>query len=162
MAYAPDMDLQIMDQLTPPPRVDDVPFKLPNFSLLKQRQGVLWPLTSDRVSVSADLFKGLLRRVLETVQFDEHYYLYLYADVADAVAKGQFRSAHHHYLEFGYFEDRLPFRVEVDEAFYFWEYPDIEAEVAAGTLSSAQEHFERCGFREGRLPRENWSLLAGR
>lgn len=145
----------------PPPGIDDFPFRLPNFRILQQEHGFLWPSTSDKVSVATGLLMGLLRCVLQTVHFDERYYLYLYSDVAEAVANGQFRNAHHHYVEFGYFEDRLPFRVEVDEAFYFWEYPDIEAEVSAGTLSSAQEHFELCGYREGRLPRENWSLLAG-
>jgi hypothetical protein len=91
----------------------------------------------------------------------EPYYLRNYPDVAEALANGLFGDAHHHYVEFGYFEDRLPFGVEVDTAFYYREYPDIEAEVDAGTILTAQDHFEHHGYKEGRLPRANWSLLAG-
>ena len=161
MTHVPDMDPTDMDQPIPPPGIHEVPITLPSLSILQREQGFLGPLTADKISVSAP-FKGLLRFVLEAVQFYEHRHLYLYADVTDAVANGYFRkNAGYHYVEFGYFEDRLPFQVEVDEAFHFWEYPDIEAEVSAGPLSSAQEHFERRGYNAGRLMRRNSSLLAG-
>lgn len=133
---------------------------LVNFGALRRDQGFAWPLTADRVSLSAGFFRDLLQCALERIRFDEHFYLHLYPDVVDAVALGRFTDAHHHYLEFGYFEDRLPFWVEVDDDFYFRTYPDIAAEVSAGTMPSAQVHFELYGYKEGRLPRNGWSLLA--
>jgi hypothetical protein len=139
----------------------ETPIRLMNFGAIKRQQGLVWPLRSSEVSVPAGLFRDLLRFTLEHVRFDEGYYLRSYPDVAGALANGLFVDARHHYIEFGYFEDRLPFWVEVDETFYFRTYPDIEAEVRAGTIPSAQLHFERYGFHEGRLPREGWSLLIG-
>jgi hypothetical protein len=132
-----------------------------SFGALKREHGLIWPLPSGQVSLSPRLFRDLLRCALGHIHFDEYFYLQLYPDVADALANGRFTDAHHHYVEFGYFEDRLPFRIEVDEAFYFRTYPDIAAEVSAGTMLSAQVHFELYGYSEGRLPREGWSLAAG-
>lgn len=139
----------------------EAPYRLPNFGTIQREQGLIWPLTSGRVALSVDLFRDLLRCALERVRFDENHYLDLYPDVADALLHGRFVDARHHYVEFGYFEDRLPFPVEVDEIFYFQTYPDIEAEVSAGTMPSAQVHFELYGYKEGRLPRAGWSLSAG-
>ena len=131
------------------------------FGDIKREYGLVWPLRSDQVSLPASLVRDLLRFALERIRFDELYYLRNYPDVAEALANGLLADAHHHYVEFGYFEDRLPFRIEVDTAFYYREYPDIEAEVDAGTILTAQDHFEHHGYKEGRLPRANWSLLAG-
>ena len=139
---------------------DRLPHRLMTFGTFRREGDLVWPLRSDQVSMSAGLFRDLLVCVLAHVQFDESYYLHTYPDVVDALANGLFTDAHHHYIEFGYFEDRLPFRIEVDDAFYFRTYPDIEAEVSAGNLPSAQMHFEHFGFKEGRLPREGWSCPA--
>jgi len=153
-----------------PPDMDEVAswqsrnklaFNLLRFGELRQAHDLAWPLTTAKVSLPTALFRGLLMLALERIRFDEHYYLQAYDDVVDALAKGLFRDAHHHYVEFGYFEDRLPYRIEVDSAFYLRSYPDVEEELTAGTLQSVQEHFEMCGYKEGRLPREGWSLLAG-
>ena len=72
-----------------------------------------------------------------------------------------FESTQHHYVEFGYFENRLPFRIEVDEKFYLRTNPDIASAVNDGSIPLAQVHFEHSGYKEGRLPREGWSLFAG-
>jgi hypothetical protein len=104
---------------------------------------------------------GSSRFAVEHIRFDDSYYLRTYPDVAEALANGRFRDAHHHYVEFGYFEDRLPCEVEVDAAFYFRAYPDIKDAVSGGAIPSAQVHFERYGYQEGRSPREDWPLLAG-
>jgi hypothetical protein len=135
-------------------------FGLLRFGVIKREHGLVWPSTSNKIALPASLFRDLMMCALERVRFDEGYYLRTYPDVADALANGLLTDAHRHYLEFGYFEDRLPFRVEVDSAFYFRMYPDIKAGVNAGTIPSAQAHFERHGYKEGRLPREDWSLAA--
>jgi hypothetical protein len=126
---------------------------------MKNQNSISWPIESDSIALKRTLFENLLRLALEHVRVDERFYLRLYPDVVDAVKKGAFASPRHHYVEFGYFEDRLPFRIEVDEEFYFRSNPDIKEGVSKGLIPSAQVHFERHGYKEGRLPREGWSLL---
>jgi hypothetical protein len=133
---------------------------LTNFGVLKRENGIAWPLPSGDVSIRSGLLRDLLRLALEHVRIDERYYLLAYPDVGKAVEGGLFADPHHHYVEFGFFEDRLPFRVEVDEDFYFRTNPDVELSVMGGFIHSAQAHFERSGYKEGRLPREGWSLLS--
>ena len=126
-------------------------------AITRENAKVIWPLPPGEIPIQAGLFRDLLRLALEqNIQVDECYYLLTYPDVGEAVAKGLFTSSRHHYLEFGYFEDRLPFRVEVDDAFYF-RPTRHHGRGEAGTMPSAQVHFERHGYKEGRLPREGWS-----
>ena len=149
-----------MDDDISAPNWYDNPIRLMNFGTLRREQGLFWPMRSSTVSVRTELFRDLLRFALAPGRLDENYYLNAYPDVADAMTRGLFVDARHHYVEFGYFEDRLPFWIEVDETFYLRMYPDIEATVSAGTIPSPQVRSERYGFREGRTPREGWSLLA--
>jgi len=104
-------------------------------------------------------FLDLLRKLLAQVDVDEEWYLESYGDVRDAVRAGQMKSARAHYLQAGYFENRLPRRIVVDEGWYLNEYPDVAEAIRSGAFFSAAQHFERNGFKEGRLPREGWSLL---
>ncbi|WP_298216093.1 hypothetical protein [Acidocella sp.] len=101
----------------------------------------------------------LIRLLLEHVDVDETWYLKQNSDVADAVKSGALKSAKHHYIVAGYFENRLPRPVEVDEAWYLAEYPDVAAAIKSGAARSARDHFMGPGFLEGRLPRKDWSLL---
>lgn len=82
-----------------------------------------------------------------------------YPDVEEGIRDGQFGSGKHHYVEFGYFEDRFPRHIEVDDGFYQTEYRDVAEHLVAGRLASSQEHFEFYGFKEGRLPRRDWRLI---
>ena len=94
----------------------------------------------------------LIRHLLSQVVVDEQWYLAQYPDVAEAIAKGTKTSATQHFVDDGYFENRLPFLMPVNETWYFTNYPDLAASVRKGTEPSAQEHFIRSGYREGRLP----------
>lgn len=95
------------------------------------------------------------RMLLRGVHVDEDWYLRQYPDVRDAVVRGVFRSAKHHFVESGYFEGRKPARVLVDEEWYGRAYPDVGESVEFGELGSCQEHFDRYGESEGRLPAED-------
>jgi hypothetical protein len=132
---------------------------LVNFGVIRRENGVAWPPGSGDISIQAALFRALLRLALEHVKVDERYYLRSYPDVGEAMENGLFADPRHHYIEFGYFEDRLPYRIDVDEEYYLRANPDIRMGVSAGLIPSAQVHFERHGYKEGRLPREGWSLL---
>jgi hypothetical protein len=141
-------------------KVDVAPPALINFGAVRRENNLIWPLAPGDVTIQAGLFRDLFRIALERVPVDERYYLRTYPDVGEAVEQGLFTSPRHHYIEFGYFEDRLPFRIKVDEDYYFRSNPDIKESVNSGFVPSAQVHFERYGYKEGRLPREGWSLLA--
>lgn len=132
---------------------------LASFIMIVRENGLKWPGTSENVVIQAGLFKTLLRLALELVPVDEKYYLRTYPDVADALAKGLFTSPRHHFVEFGYFENRRPFRIIVDEDFYLRSNPDVAAGVNDGLIRSIQLHFENYGYKEGRLPSDGWSLI---
>jgi len=147
------------NERTPLPKAGAPPLQFTNFGVIKRENGVAWPSATGAVSLNLDFFRVLIRLALEHVRVDDRYYLRSYPDVGEAMENGLFTDPRHHYVEFGYFEDRLPFRIDVDEEFYFRSNPDIKASVTAGLVPSAQVHFERHGYKEGRLPREGWSLL---
>jgi hypothetical protein len=107
------------------------------------------------VVLSPDRVAHAVKMLLRAVQVDEDWYLRQHPDVREAVAKGAFRSAKHHFTESGYFEGRKPARVFVDEEWYGRAYPDVSESVEFGELGSCQEHFDRYGESEGRLPAED-------
>lgn len=92
--------------------------------------------------------------------FDETFYLEQNPDVANAVARGDFRSGEEHFLLFGQAEGRLGVRPQVstidfDEAFYLQQNPDVANAVARGAFRSGEEHFILFGQVEGRPYRRN-------
>lgn len=111
-----------------------------------------------QATVSRAVLLALFRPMLLRVRFDADYYRRMNPDLAKAEATGVIRDLHEHYMEFGYFEDRLPCPVEVDASFYTREYPDVAASILDRTVKSPQWHFEAFGFKEGRLPRAGWSF----
>ena len=67
-------------------------------------------------------------------------------------------SGHVHYLQAGYFENRMPHAITVNEAWYLNAYPDVAEAIRKKVYKSGQAHFEQVGFREGRLPYANFTL----
>jgi hypothetical protein len=135
-----------------------------SFSYLTDCYDIRWPANSDarentRVWLDMELVTALLRALANGITVDDAWYCERYPDVEDGIRKGEFKSAKHHYVQFGYFEDRLPQYFEVDDEFYGSAYPDIAGQLDAGGLPSSQEHFELYGFREGRLPWSEWRLI---
>jgi hypothetical protein len=108
------------------------------------------------LKVSRVVLIGLFRPLLEQIHFDENYYRKTNPDLAAAELSGQITSLHDHYLEHGYFENRLPCYVEVDVDFYSTTYPDVGEAILAGRVLSPEWHFQTFGFREGRLPQQGW------
>ena len=88
-------------------------------------------------------------------------YLQKYPDVRQAIAKKAVKDAKDHFVRFGYFEHRLPYRIEVKEEWYLEQYPDIKKAIDRRDFKSGQEHFETNGFREGRMPHPNFDLAVG-
>jgi hypothetical protein len=86
---------------------------------------------------------------------DEEWYLSQYPDVRAGIKPGGFRSAYHHFLEFGYREGRLPRKPNLDEAWYLASYPDVAEAIRSGRVKSAYDHFMQNGYGEGRKPNAN-------
>jgi hypothetical protein len=110
------------------------------------------------VTVSRRHLVDLLRPYLAAVKFDLDFYRSANPDLAQAEAAGTVRNLHDHYIEFGYFEDRLPCLIEVDATFYAKEYPDVASGIMSRAVKSAQWHFETFGFKEGRRPSRGWTF----
>lgn len=104
-------------------------------------------------------FQSCLRSIVENIPLDEAWYLEMYPDVQEGIAKKKIASARQHYLNYGYFENRLPFPIVVDEPWYLKEYPDVAQAVQRKKFKSAQKHFELEGFREGRFPYKSFALF---
>ena len=111
------------------------------------------------VEISEERLKQVLIPMIKAIEFDENYYKRENADIAEGLASGEIPSARYHYVNYGYFEDRLPRAVAVDEKWYLTEYGDVAQAVAEGRLMSGAQHFFKSGFKEGRLPSKGWSLL---
>jgi hypothetical protein len=118
-------------------------------------------------SISPDyvaLPEALMRRLLVAAirqkgEFDERYYLETYSDIANAVRSKKIASGFDHYVETGYFENRLPRRLVVDEAYYIQENHDVAEGIRRGIVKNAQDHFDNAGFAEGRLPYKGFSMF---
>ena len=105
-----------------------------------------------RVQMEYDDLLDYIKLLLRSVAVDEAWYLARNPDVAQAIAKGNYRSAKHHFVEDGYFEGRMPYEFKVDEVWYAGHYPDVAAGLKEGVFDSARQHFLSHGYMEGRLP----------
>ncbi len=93
-----------------------------------------------------------IRSLLRAVPVDETWYRQVYPDVEEAIGRGDYLSARHHFVEHGYFEGRRPADLPVDETWYVNHYPDVVGGIDNGDIESGQEHYNRHGYAEGRLP----------
>jgi hypothetical protein len=109
-----------------------------------------------RVHIAHDAILQLVGRLLDAIPVDEAWYRTRYPGVADAIDRGVFASAKHHFVKHGYQEVRWPFDIPVDEAWYLARYPDVKAEIHPGGYASARDHFTRTGYAQGRLPAPLW------
>jgi hypothetical protein len=112
------------------------------------------------VSVPRDKFRLLLAAAVRSNSlFDEQFYVQFYPDIAAAIRSKRLKSGFDHYLDSGYFENRLPRKILVDEGYYLQQNPDVADAIRRGKLRTGQDHFERAGFAEGRLPHKDFSLF---
>jgi hypothetical protein len=125
---------------------------LPRFATIKSMLTVVPVRGGLRVHISRDELFRIVRSLLVAVPLDENWYKERYKGVADAIAAKKVRSAFAHFVEHGYFENRMPFHMQVDEEWYCEHYPYVRALIANGVVGSADEHFLRFGYSQGCLP----------
>jgi hypothetical protein len=104
------------------------------------------------VDLTYDEYLALIRRLLVGVEVDEDWYRATYDDIPTVLSATGFPSVRHHFVQFGYFEHRMPFDIPVDEEFYLSVYPGIRGAIDRGVVCSARDHFIRFGYKEGRIP----------
>ena len=126
-------------------------------TLLNQKVIVPSPRTQ-YVSVQREHLIDFLKPILRKIFFDRDWYLKFYPDLVEAIERGVVTDPLDHYVTYGYYEHRLPYKIEVDESWYLKEYKDVNEAVSKGEYLSATEHYYAVGFKEGRLPHANFSL----
>ncbi len=110
-----------------------------------------WDSGQGEVTLARKNFEELIKNIAAKNKFDEKWYLDTYPDVRQAVRDGLFASAHEHYIERGYFENRIPSRPNFNADAYLRRYADLQHLRGADDIeASAYDHFRRYGFREGR------------
>ena len=110
-------------------------------------------------TVPPTLAYDLCQIILTDVGVDEEFYVARYPDIAPSLAAGHPATARDHYIQTGFFEGRLPFRITVDVDYYLEANPDVSFAIDNGQVESAQAHFDQAGWMEGRSPSPNFSLL---
>ncbi len=134
---------------------------LPAYAALLNVKRVVPSSTTGYFAVEGHFFYDLMALFLKDVHVDETWYLEKHPDLKEAIVRGAFRSARHHYIRFGYYEHRMPYAIAVEESWYLGAYPDVAEAIHKEVFVSAQEHFETVGYKEGRLPFANFALRTG-
>jgi hypothetical protein len=93
----------------------------------------------------------LFEVIARSIPVDEGFYLASNPDIDEALKAGDISSAAQHFVEHGFYEDRLPCSVLINEDDYLARYPDVAAGIEDGSLASATDHWIRYGRFEGRL-----------
>lgn len=124
----------------------------PPFSVVKKSLQFKSVHGEVQVSLPYDELVHLVKLMARSVHVDEDWYLAGNSDVVTAIRSGQIRSARQHWIEFGYFEGRLPSQLAVDPDWYLNRYPDVAQALAAGAIESPHSHYLEFGYQEGRLP----------
>ena len=123
-----------------------------------KNQNLLVPEGDAHFRIERNLLVAMMDAALSKIKFDEAWYLSKYPDVRDAVKRGKVTSGRQHYLQFGYFEHRMPTAILVNEKWYLDAYKDVAEAIRAGIYKNAQAHFDIVGFGEGRLPFANFKF----
>lgn len=107
--------------------------------------------SGDKLMYKPEVVDVLLNLIPRSIPVDERYYLDRNPDVEKAIESGELKSAAEHYVEHGFFEDRLPMAFAVDEADYLHRYPDVAESIGTEEIESATAHWIGYGRFEGRM-----------
>ena len=128
------------------------------FATLVNSKIIVPSSTSSYFAVEKFFLFNLLGPLIDKIAVDDTFYLSKNPDVRDAISRNVVKDAREHYRTHGYFEGRMPYRIDVDPTWYENTYVDIKDAIRRKDFKSAQDHFEIQGFVEGRLPFPGFSL----
>ena len=142
--------------------------EVPSFDLLIKAAATLKP-SEKTVVIPLDMLKLLLSSALASGFIDEIGYLAANPDVKGAIQRGEISDAKTHFIENGYFENRVGAIGVFDEEYYLNCNPDVFNAVRRGLWASGKDHYEQVGKFEWRSPNENsehdwrqWRLFLGK
>jgi len=120
---------------------------------------VLVPSTRTQyIAVDKNYLVDLLKPTIRKIYVDTGWYLHTNPDVVQAIEASMVANAYDHYVNFGFYEHRMPYEITVDDGWYLSQYPDVGEAVSKGVITSARDHFYAAGFKEGRIPYPNFSF----
>ena len=123
----------------------------PHFGRFRQSAKVYgWEQGHETLTISRSGFLTLMQELLAFADFDEAWYLTTYEDVADAVSQKKIASARDHYLQYGYFEGRVPTAKGFDAAYYAKQHADVVKALKGSDPKQLLRHFIDFGYAEGR------------
>jgi hypothetical protein len=125
---------------------------LPPFETIKGLLNITTARGKTRVDMTYEDLQNLIRSLLSALEVDEAFYLARNQDVVEGIRNGAIGSAREHFVDHGYFEGRLPYRIEVDETWYRQTHADVAETIGRGEYASGQDHFDGPGYPEGREP----------
>lgn len=125
---------------------------VPPFETIKGMLNLTSARGKTRVDMTYEDAQKVIQVLLTAIEVDETYYLTRNQDVADGIRNGSIRSAREHFVDHGYFEGRLPYRIEVDEKWYLEAHADVAETLRDGLYATGQDHFDGPGYPEGREP----------
>jgi hypothetical protein len=134
-----------------PPSSQDRTAPVP-FDELQNRLRIIPALGRLTIEIARDDLVKLIKALLRAVPVDAEWYRANYPDVAKTIDSGMLASAADHYVEWGYFEGRIPFDIAVDSDWYMIRYDYVRTELERGVVGSAQDHFIRVGYKQGCRP----------
>jgi hypothetical protein len=127
----------------------------PCFTQLKAKAQIKgWENGHHTLTISREGLVELLRPFLKKIDFDEAWYLETYPDVAEGLVNQQISSGLDHYLNFGYFENRLPNGTDFDPVHYANSNLDVLEVFGREKPESLVQHFIENGYAEGRSAAE--------
>lgn len=128
-----------------------------SFNVIKKRlQLVGWDEGKDFVLVSRNSLKVLFKEYAKSQasEFDEEWYLSQNRDVSDNLATSDLETGLDHFINHGYFENRMPRPIEINWKLYLDLNPDVHKNLSAlegeSLKKSAIQHYIDHGYREGR------------
>ena len=131
---------------------------LPSFATLVNSKVLIPSTKTPYLAVEKHFLQKCLRPFVQEIRLDEAWYVRQNPDVAEGIRRRLVASAREHYVEHGFYENRMPYDIRVDEPWYLEQYPDVRAAVEREQYASAQAHFYAVGFGEGRLPYAGFTL----
>ncbi|ANY79525.1 hypothetical protein BB934_15915 [Microvirga ossetica] len=97
-----------------------------------------------------EIVDRLFEIIARSIPVDEEFYRANNPDIDEALKAGDISSAAQHFVEHGFYEDRLPCSVLINEEDYLARYPDVAAGIDDGSIASATDHWLQYGRYEGR------------
>jgi hypothetical protein len=151
------VNLSDEEKLSKSPELRPKSALVPYASLINNKIAII-SATTPYFAVEQHFFYDLMENYLSYIYVDPQWYLEKYPDIREAIAAGAVSDSAEHFRRFGYYEHRMPYKLEVVEDWYLDAYPDVKSGIELGHFASGQAHFDMLGYREGRIPFAGFAL----